>query len=165
MKTSQKGIDMIKHFEGLHDGDLSKIGLQPKLCPAGYWTEGYGHLILDEKGKRLSGQANKAKAYACSKIHTEEQAVQALSTDLNLREKMIDSLSLELSQAQFDALVSFVYNLGFENLKESVLLKRIRNHSSESLIRFEFSRWKYASGVIMTGLIKRRAAEADMFFS
>ena len=39
MKTSQIGIDLIKHFEGLHDGDLKKIGLQPKKCPAGIWTE------------------------------------------------------------------------------------------------------------------------------
>lgn len=46
MKTSENGIILIKHYESLHDGDLSRIGLQPKMCPAGYWTEGYGHAIL-----------------------------------------------------------------------------------------------------------------------
>ena len=49
MRTSNKGIDLIKEFEGLHDGDLSIIGLQPKMCPAGIWTQGYGHAIIYNK--------------------------------------------------------------------------------------------------------------------
>jgi lysozyme len=40
MKISEKGLDLIKHFESLHDGDLTIVGLQPKMCPAGIWTEG-----------------------------------------------------------------------------------------------------------------------------
>ena len=47
MKTGTKGIELIKSFESLHDGDLSKIGLQPKMCPAQIWTEGYGRAMRE----------------------------------------------------------------------------------------------------------------------
>ena len=55
MKTSQVGINLIKHFEGLHDGDLKEIGLQPKKCPAGIWTQGYGSAMRDKNGNFLKG--------------------------------------------------------------------------------------------------------------
>ena len=55
MKTSNIGIELIKEFESLHDGDLSIIGLQPKMCPAGIWTEGYGHAMRDNKGNFIKG--------------------------------------------------------------------------------------------------------------
>lgn len=165
MRTGNKGIELIKHFESLHDGDLTKIGLQPKQCPAGYWTEGYGHAILDDKGKMIKGAANKALAYKYSKVKDEETAIKMLQQDLTERESMVNSLALPLTQNMFDALVSFCYNIGFANLKASTLLKRIAAKASENLIRFEFSKWKYSDGKIMLGLIKRRAAEADLFFS
>nr|WP_320037189.1 lysozyme [uncultured Bacteroides sp.] len=164
MITGNKGIDLIKHFESLHDGDLTKIGLQPKMCPAGYWTEGYGHAILDDKGKMIRGLANKALAYKYSKVKDEVTALNMLQQDLTVRESMINSLKLPLTQNQFDALVSFCYNIGFANLKVSTLLKRIQAKASENLIRFEFSKWKYSDGEILQGLVKRRAAEADLFF-
>lgn len=165
MEVKQRGITLVKTFESLHDGDLHKIGLQPKMCPAGLWTEGYGRLVLDEKGNRLKGIENKAKANACSKIYTEDQAMKALLEDLSVRAAMLNSLKLNLTQNQFDALASFIYNLGFANFKESQLLKKIREGASEAIIRFQFSRWKYSGDEILTGLIKRRAAEADLFFS
>ena len=54
MKTSERGIQLIKFFESLHDGDLSKIGLQPKLCPADVVTIGYGHAVKDKNGNFLN---------------------------------------------------------------------------------------------------------------
>ena len=51
MKIGKEGIDLIKKWESLHDGNLKLIGLQPKMCPAGYWTEGYGNVIKDKKYK------------------------------------------------------------------------------------------------------------------
>ena len=165
MKTGDKGIALIKHFESLHDGDLTKIGLQPKQCPAGYWTEGYGHAILDDKGKMIRGAANKELAYKYSKVKDEETAIKMLQQDLTVRESMINSLGLTLTQNQFDALVSFCYNIGFANLKSSTLLKRIKAKASENIIRFEFSKWKYSDGEILPGLVKRRSAEADLFSS
>ena len=117
-------IKLVKHYEGLHDGDLSVIGLQPKMCPAGYWTEGYGRLVRDEKGKPIKGKLNKSKAFLFSKIHNEQQAEEALVEDLKDYQNRIKSLGLNLSQSKESALISFAYNVGFNALKESTLLKK-----------------------------------------
>lgn len=164
MKTSNAGIELIKHFESLHDGDLKLIGLQPKMCPAGLWTEGYGRLVLDDKGQRIAGVENKAKAYKFSRIKTEAQALAALKEDLTERESMVNGLCLVLTQGQFDALVSFVYNVGFANLKSSILLKLIKTDPANPAIRNEFAKWKYANKKELPGLVRRRAAEADLYF-
>ena len=169
MKTSNKGIELIKEFESLHDGDLHLIGLQPKMCPAGLWTEGWGRLVLDENGNRISGIENKEKAYRCSKIKTEAQAEAALREDLIERESMVVSLRLPLNQNQFDALVSFTYNVGFANLKSSTLLRKARVNLADATIRSEFAKWNKArvDGVlqVLRGLTRRRKAEADLYFS
>lgn len=167
MKISGQGIEFIKGFESLHDGDLSLIGLQPKMCPAGYWTEGWGRLVLDNQGNRISGIKNKAKAYRHSTIKTVQQAEIALLEDLQVRESMVNSLQLPLNQNQFDALVSFVYNVGFANLKSSTLLKRIKQHVNHNDISFQFSRWDKAwvSGAlrVLPGLTRRRKEEAEIY--
>lgn len=165
MKASRKCFEVIKHFESLHDGDLSMIGLQPKMCPAGYWTEGYGALVLDASGRKIKGQANKEKAYQYSKIKTIAQAEAALSSDVKIRENMINGLRLNLTQGQFDALVSFVYNIGMGNLQSSTLLKIIKETPTSPQIRSEFAKWKYADGRVQKGLVLRRKAEADLYFS
>ncbi|HMM16309.1 MAG TPA: lysozyme [Petrimonas sp.] len=168
MKTSDKGIDLIKRFETLHDGDLHFIGLQPKMCPAGLWTEGWGRLVLDEKGNRISGIENKEKAYRFSKIKTESQAELALREDLIERENMVNSLELPFNQNQFDALVSFTYNVGFANLRTSTLLRKARVNMSDPSIANEFRKWNKArvNGVltVLTGLTRRRDAEQKLYF-
>ena len=62
MKTSQKGIDLIKHFESLHDGDLTQIGPQQKMDVKGIWTAGWGHAIIN-KGGFVMGEEQKDLAY------------------------------------------------------------------------------------------------------
>lgn len=164
MNISKNGIDLIKHFEGLHDGDLSKIGLQPKRCPSGYWTEGYGSVILDSDGKMLKGMENKDLAYKLSTIKTEEQAVQQLNNVLNLKYcPFVDSLNLKINQNQFDALVSFSYNCGKDALRTSTLLKRIREGSSDSNIILQFMKWTRGGGKVLPGLVKRREAESKLY--
>jgi len=103
--TSQKGIELIKNFETLHDGDLSLIGLQPKMCPAGIWTEGYGHAILDKTGKQIKGAKNKYLAYDYSIAYTESEAETLLADDLGSVEKQINRLNLYCTQDQFDAII------------------------------------------------------------
>jgi len=160
---------LIKRFETLHDGDQSLIGLQPKMCPAGLWTEGWGRLVLDDKGNRVSGIENKAKAYKYSKIKTEAQAEIALLEDLSERESMVNSLRLPLSQGQFDALVSFAYNVGFANLKRSTLLRKARVNVNDPSIATEFRKWNKArvDGVykVLPGLTRRREDESKLYFS
>ena len=111
MKTNQEGINIIKHFEGLHDGDLKAIGIQPKLCPANIWTEGYGRTMRDSKGNFLKGIENKNIAFANATIHSEKQAEEALKEDLKIYEAIVNrKIKVALNENKYSALVSYVYN-------------------------------------------------------
>lgn len=162
MKTSQIGIDLIKHFEGLHDGDLKVIGLQPKMCPAGVWTEGYGRAMRDKNGKFIRGIENKKLAYSRITIKTEEQAQEALRKDLIYFEKIVLSkLKVSVKQQQFDALVSHTYNTG-----GSDTLFKLINKKAPSIQIKKWFETKYitAGGVVFKGLVERRKAESKLYF-
>jgi lysozyme len=163
MTISQKGLDLIKHFEQLHDGDLKEIGLQPKMCPAGIWTVGYGRALRNGKGVFLKGEADKAEAFRQYPNLTEAQAEKMLFEDTLDYGNRINSLKLDLKQHQFDALVSFAYNVGFNALKQSTLLKRIKVNASDINIQAAFGMWVKANGSVMLGLVRRRRAEAELF--
>lgn len=140
MKTSQNGIELIKKFEGCR--------LETYICPAGVFTIGYGHTGADVK----SGM----------KI-TQEEAETLLKNDLKAFEKGVQRIiKKELTQNQFDALVSFAYNLGLENLKKSTLAKLINQDKIKEAAN-QFERWVYANGVKLNGLIRRRKAEKELF--
>ena len=165
MKIGKEGIDLIKKWESLHDGDLKMIGLQPKMCPAGYWTEGYGNVILDKNGKMLKGIANKELAYSLITVKTETEASEQLRKNIDQDYGLfVDSLELNINQYQFDALCSFAYNCGKNALKTSTLLKRVRKEMSEPDIRAAFLMWNKAGGKVLKGLVNRRNAECDLFF-
>jgi lysozyme len=160
MKIGEKGSKLIKHYEGLHDGNLKKIGLQAKLCPAGVWTVGWGHAIVHNK-KMLKGTENEALANELYKDLTIEQADQLFIVDIQMYENQVNSLKLNLNQDQFDALVSFAYNCGFKNLLTSTLLKRIRLNIGD--IPDAFTMWNKANGQVLNGLTFRRQTEATLF--
>ena len=165
MKIGKEGIDLIKKWESLHDGDLKIIGLQPKMCPAGYWTEGYGNVIKDKSGKMLKGIANKELAYSLTTVKTETEASEQLRKNIDQDYGLfVDSLELNINQYQFDALCSFAYNCGKNALKTSTLLKRVRKEMSEPDIRAAFLMWNKAGGKVLKGLVNRRNAECDLFF-
>ena len=86
-----------------------------------------------------------------------------LKADLYDLEKQVESLG-EWNQPQFDALVSFAYNLGFYKLKTSTLLKTIKEGGNMRAIKQEFKKWIYAGGKVQPGLVKRREWEAKRFF-
>lgn len=157
MRTSDIGVSLIKHFEGLHDGDLKTIGLQPKKCPAGIWTEGYGHAMRDEKGNFLQGSKMPKGT-----IRTEKQALDLLKQDLEVYEKIVLSkIKVPLKQNQFDALVSHTYNTG-----GSGTLFYLVNAKAKDI---EIKKWfetKYitANGVVLNGLVARRKAESKLYF-
>lgn len=165
MKTGEKGIALIKHFEGLHDGDLSVIGLQPKKCPVGVWTVGYGSVVVMPDGTHATGEKGKVFAYAKYGAMTIEQAEELLAKDLVRFENAINKLGLPINQNQFDALVSFSYNLGFGRLLESTLLKKLKVNQTDPSIREEFEKWCKADGKVLKGLLLRRQEEADLYFS
>lgn len=163
MKTNQEGVNIVKHFEGLHDGDLKMIGLQPKMCPAGIWTEGYGRAMRDDKGNFIKGIENKKLAYSRITIRTEEQAEKALKEDLAIREQIVmQKIKVPINQNQFSALVSYVYNTG----GSSTLYKLINGKAKENDIRTWIQEhYITGGGRILNGLILRRKAEANLFFT
>jgi len=158
MKTSQLGIQLIKHYESLNDNDLTLIGHQPKMDPAGIWTSGYGHAILID-GEFLKGIENEAIAYQYT-IADENAAMVQLANDLIPRENQVNSLRLNCQWNVFDSLVSFVFNEGFENLLTSTLLKRIKTDMTPDMITEAFLMWNEAGGKVQRGLTYRRQTEA-----
>lgn len=156
MKTSQIGIDLIKHFEGLHDGDLKQIGLQPKKCPAGIWTLGFGRAMRDEKGNFLRG--DKMPQYTIS----ESEAEQYLREDLTVFENIVSKkVKRQLKQNQFDALVSHTYNTGGSD----TLFKLVTQKAPEDQIKKWFeTKYITGGGNKLAGLVARRKAESKLYF-
>jgi lysozyme len=158
-----KAIELIKHYESLHDNDLSTIGLQPKMCPAGIWTAGWGHALCSKDGSFLKGAADKEEAYAKYPNMTEAQADELLVTDLSVFEKSVNSLvNARINHNEMGALVSFAYNCGSGNLKASTLLKKI-NAGDFLGAADEFLKWDKSAGKKLKGLTLRRTAERELF--
>lgn len=141
MRIGQRGINLIKQFEAL--------GLEAYKCPAGVWTIGYGHTRGVKPGDVIDKQ----------------KAEQLLSEDLREAETVVGRECPGINQNQFDALVSFVFNCGTVNFQKSTLLKCVKANPENVNIRYEFSRWNKSKGMILAGLIRRRKAEADLYFS
>ena len=141
MEASEILIEQIKAFEGLR--------LESYRDAAGVLTIGYGHTGSDiSEGDRIS----------------EYWAMELLRNDLGAAEAAVRRLHVARTQGQFDALVSFVFNLGIGRLQGSTLLKVIREGGSRHRIRQEFKRWVYAGGKKLRGLEHRREWEAKRFF-
>ena len=145
MKTSQSGIDLIKACEGLR--------LKPYLCSAGVPTIGYGSTFY----------ANGKKVTMKDPAITQKQAEELLADVLGPFEASVTKLvKVPLTQNQFDALVSFTFNLGAGNLKASTLLLKL-NAKDYAGAANEFQKWNKAGGVALSGLTKRRASEKALF--
>ena len=137
-RTGDKGIQLICQFEGLK--------LERYRDAVGLWTIGYGHLILKEEMEKLT------------KITTGE-AKDLLRKDLKRTEDGVKKLlNQPATQAQFDALVSFAFNLGVGNLKKSTLLKKF-NAGDVQGAALQFKSWNKAGGKVLAGLTRRREAE------
>lgn len=134
--------EWIRKFEGLR--------LSAYKCAAGVWTVGYGHTGNDVKRGMVINRFQ-AEDYLKKDIARHEAAVGRIFPDV------------ELTQGQFDALVSFCFNLGENNLQGSTLAKKIKADITDPTIVREFSRWVYAKGVKLPGLVKRRQVEAKFW--
>lgn len=151
MQTSQNGIDLIKNFESCE--------LRTYKCAAGKNSIGYGHTKGVVPGMSI----------------TYEQAEQFLRDDLADVERDISRLKLNLTQCQFDALASFVFNLGIGNLLSSTLLKKLKQGDNTGAMR-QFTAWIYVTHSVklnddrkvmirepLRGLCARRMSEQAMF--
>lgn len=162
MNTNERGLSLIKFYESLHDGDLKLVGLQPKMDPRGIWTEGYGRAMRFDNGEFIIGISNKSIAYSRQTIRTEKEAEQAFMSDIKIYENIVlRKVKRTLNSNQFSAVVSHTYNTG----GSSTLFRLINENAPDKEIREWFEQHYIKSdGVIYNGLIKRRKAEADLFF-
>ena len=137
MKTSQRGINLIKQFEG--------VRLTAYKCPAGVYTIGYGHTRGVERGMKI----------------TEEEASAYLNADLLNSEKAVERYDsvYHWNQNEFDALVSFTFNCGATNLR--ALLRNGRRNRSQIVATLPL--YRKAGGKVLKGLERRRAAEKALF--
>lgn len=140
MKISHRGISLITEFEGCH--------LKAYRCPAGVWTIGYGHTEGVKPG---------------DKIKSEKEARELLKKDLEKYAGYVNQavknkkIGFELNQNQFDALTSFVYNLGYGSLLNLVTNRDARTVADKMLL------YNKAGGKELEGLKRRRKAEREMF--
>ena len=139
MKISQKGIDLIKKFEGCK--------LFAYRDSVGIATIGYGHI----KGVKM-GMAI-----------TQGQAEQFLKDDIAPFERVLNSMNINFTQGQFDALCSWTFNLGTGNFKSSAMYKCIVARKSDLDITDQMVKWHNAGRKPLLGLKKRRTEEANMF--
>lgn len=167
MIYSENTPTLVKHFEGLHDGDLSLIGLQPKRCPAGIWTAGYGRALRNpDTGKFL--KADEEYPMALAQVNgglTEAEALEWLREDLDKTASQLQKLE-HLTEYQFGAVVSLAYNIGVWNFQQSTLLKYL-GQGEMKLAAAEFLRWDKATvkgkKQALKGLTLRREAEKRLF--
>lgn len=143
MRISQAGIDLIHEFES--------FSATAYLCPAGVWTIGWGTT-------RVNG-----RPVTQGMTTTREQADAWFAEDLRGFEQcVLDAVKVPLTQSQFDALVSFTYNVGCGAFRRSTLL-RMLNQGDEAGAAAQFARWNKGGGRVLAGLTRRREAESALF--
>lgn len=141
---TQEGLALIKRFEGFE--------AKAYRCPAGYWTIGYGHMIRPDESL-LEGEISVEQAALLLRADVEEAEVAVLRF-----------IKVPLTDGQFDALVSFTFNLGAGALQRSAL-RKVVNRAEHGHVPHQLRRWVYAGGCKQTGLIRRREAEASRYMS
>ena len=141
MTTSSKGLQLIKDFEGLR--------LFAYRCPAGVPTIGYGHTLDVKMGQAI----------------TEKQAEDFLKQDVTPIERYLNDIGINFRQEQFDALVSWIFNLGAGKFQHSTLFKKICEDAPSGEIAEQILKWVNADGKPLVGLKRRRVAEANMFLA
>jgi len=139
MKISAEGLALIKKFEGCE--------LEAYQDAVGVWTIGYGHIKGVKEGMSI----------------TKQQAEEMLLEELIEYENyVLEAVNHQLDQCMFDALVSWTYNLGPSNLNASTMLK-VLNAGDYDGVPEQIKRWNKAGGKVLTGLVRRREAEALLF--
>lgn len=159
MRTSEQGIKLIKHFEGCH--------FKPYLCPAVLWTVGYGRVLYPEQNRlKLSERKTYALHPSDNRKWSQEEVDDLLRKDLLRFENGVRRLlpAVPLTQNQFDALVSFSFNLGLGTLQRSTVRSALLRGDEKTAID-TLLKYRRAGGKILKGLERRRAAEAALFFS
>lgn len=148
MTPSKNCIDLIKKFEGFRS--------EAYQDSVGIWTVGYGSTMWPDGKKVVKGQKM-----------TMAEAEKVMAWELERKGSVILSglpATTTINQNQYDALLSFAYNMGVGALLKSTLFRKVKVNPNDETIRAEFNRWINAGGKPLKGLITRRKAEADLYF-
>jgi lysozyme len=156
MKVSAKAIKMIKHHEGVRQ--------KPYKCPAKLWTVGVGHVLYPEQGKlkidQRDGFAMKIEDF---RTFSMEEVDAILRADLDRFERGVEKFCpVSLTQGQFDALVSFSFNVGLGTLQRSTLRQKVLRGDMEGASE-ELLKYCMAGGKVLRGLLNRRSDERALF--
>jgi lysozyme len=150
LSLSRNGADLIKAFESCE----KKAGpgrFKAYFCPAGVLTIGWGH--TNDSGRRFSA----------GEAWSQEECDAAFEDDMKVFEDAVRrNVRTRLNQDQYDALVSFTYNVGETNLRRSTLLRKLNDGDFEGAAH-EFCKWNKGGGKVLAGLVRRRASEALLF--
>lgn len=148
MTPSSRCYEIIKRFEGCK--------LKAYRDAVNVLTIGWGTIMYPDGTKVKEDD-----------VITQPQADDYLKHEVNLKAKSVDAFTtnVKLTQYNFDALVSFAYNLGVGALQKSTLLKKVKANPNDPSIEQEFNKWVNAGGKKLKGLVIRRQAEADLYFS
>jgi len=170
-RNIQPAIVLIKRFEGIADGNPATVNLDPYLCPAGYWTIGWGHVVRDARGRMLKGAGNAQRAKAiypqgitylwAETLLFDDVAAFAAALDPVLAH---DGTDLQLNNNQYCALLSFVFNIGIGAFERSTLLQRLQERWFSD-VPFQLKRWTRGGGRVLIGLKRRREAEATLWLT
>ena len=147
MKTGERGLALIKEFEGCK--------LSAYQCPAGIWTIGIGSTHYGDGTPVTKNRT----------LPTEKAAIALLAATIGQYEKAVNAVGVELTQNEFDALVCLCYNIGTGNFLKSTLVKMLKAGDDKAEIAQQFLRWDKAGGKPLAGLTRRRNAEAELFLS
>ena len=163
-RNLQPAIDLLKAFEGLKDGDPTTVRLDPYLCPAGYWTIGWGHVVLDPKGNQIKGPENKQRAREVYPhgLSLDEAAVLLADDVRRFAAGVYRSIKVPLTDNQFGALVSFSFNVGHGAFSRSTL-RTFVNQQLFDKVPSQFMRWTKSNGKELPGLVRRRRAEVNLW--
>jgi lysozyme len=158
MNVSDKAVEMIQHHEG--------IQYRPYRCPARLWTVGVGHVLYPEQGKLPIDQRDGfALRPEDDRQFTKDEVDGILRRDLQRFERGVEQLiSVALTQGQFDACVSFAFNVGLGTLQRSTFRQKVIRGEKDAAIASLLQYCK-AGGKVLKGLEKRRKDEAALFVS
>lgn len=143
--VTEEGLSLIKRFEGFSPTIY--------ICPAGYPSIGYGHVVLAHEQDQFATGI------------TQAEATELLRKDVRIAERAVLRLiTVPLTDGQFDALVSFTFNLGAAALQRSSLRRKVNRGEHEG-VPAELMKWVWAAGKRMPGLVRRRRSEALVYSS
>jgi lysozyme len=158
MNVSLKAIGMIKHHEGVRQ--------KPYRCPARLWTIGVGHVLYPEQGKlKIDDRDGFPLRSEDNRKFTMDEVDAILAADLQRFERGVERfVSVALTQGEFDALVSFSFNVGLGTLQRSTLRAKLNRNDKDGAAD-ELLKYCLAGGKILKGLQNRRIDERSMFLT